>query len=138
MQWLMLQQEHPADFVIATGMQYSVRQFIIWAAQELGIELEFKGVQAEEVAIVTAITGDKAPALQIGDIIIQVDPRYFRPTEVDTLLGDPTKAKEILGWSPEITVQDMCTEMIAYDLAIARQHKLLKTHGYAVSIDTEH
>lgn len=130
MQWMMLQQDKPEDFVIATGVQYSVRQFIIWSAAELGLTLEFTGEGAEEVAKVIAIEGDKAPAVKIGDVIMRVDPRYFRPSEVETLLGDPTKAKEKLGWVPEITVQQMCAEMAAHDLDDARRHALLKKHGY--------
>ena len=132
MQWMMLQQEYPEDFVIATGVQYSVRQFIEWSAQELGITLRFDGEGVDEQGIVAAITGDKAPSLKLGDIIVKVDPRYFRPTEVETLLGDPSKAKQKLGWEPEITVQEMCQEMVAHDLAQAQQHSLLKQHGYSV------
>ncbi len=130
MQWMMLQQEEPEDYVIATGFQYSVRQFIIWSAKELGISLEFKGEGKEECAVVSNIDGDKAPALNIGDIIVKIDPRYFRPAEVESLLGDPSKAKEILGWKPKITVQEMCAEMINADLNAAKQTALLKKHGY--------
>ena len=137
MQWLMLQQDAPEDFVIATGVQYSVRQFIQWSAEELGITLRFEGKGVDERAIVASITGDNAPALNVGDVIVSIDPRYFRPTEVETLLGDPTKAKEKLGWVPEITVQEMCREMVAADLAQARQHALLKQHGYAINISAE-
>ncbi len=137
MQWLMLQQDVPEDFVIATGVQYSVRQFIQWSAEELGITLSFEGEGVNERAIVASITGDNAPALNVGDVIVSIDPRYFRPTEVETLLGDPTKAKEKLGWVPEITVQEMCREMVAADLAQARQHALLKQHGYTVSVSVE-
>jgi|GEM_PF-52454 len=116
MQWMMLQQDKPEDFVIATGVQYSVRQFIEWSALELGITLEFTGTGVDEKGIVTKVEGDKAPAVQVGDVLIAVDPRYFRPAEVETLLGDPTKAKEVLGWTPEITVQEMFAEMVAEDL----------------------
>lgn len=137
MQWMMLQQDKPEDFVIATGVQYSVRQFIQWSASELGISLRFEGCGVDEYAIVDAIVGDKAPALKVGDIVVRVDPRYFRPTEVETLLGDPSKAKEKLGWIPEITVQEMCKEMVLYDLEQARQHALLKQHGYDVSHSIE-
>ena len=137
MQWLMLQQDAPEDFVIATGVQYSVRQFIQWSAEELGITLRFEGEGVDERAIVASIAGDNAPALNVGDVIVSIDPRYFRPTEVETLLGDPTKAKEKLGWVPEITVQEMCREMVAADLAQARQHALLKQHGYTVSVSVE-
>ncbi len=137
MQWLMLQQEQAEDFVIATGVQYSVRQFVQWSAQELGIELAFHGKGAEEYAEVVAIKGDKAPALKPGDIIVRVDPRYFRPTEVETLLGDPTKAKDKLGWIPEISVQTMCTEMVSEDLTVARRHAFLKQHGYPLPVSLE-
>ena len=137
MQWMMLQQDHPEDFVIATGVQYSVRQFIIWSAAELGITLEFSGAGVDEVAKVSAIEGDKAPALKVGDVVMRVDTRYFRPAEVETLLGDPTKAKEKLGWVPEITVQQMCAEMAAHDLDEARRHALLKKHGYATTTPKE-
>lgn len=137
MQWLMLQQDSPEDFVIATGVQYSVRQFIQWSAEELGITLRFEGKGGDERAIVASIAGDNAPALNVGDVIVSIDPRYFRPTEVETLLGDPNKAKEKLGWVPEITVQEMCREMVAADLAQARQHALLKQHGFAVNVSVE-
>ncbi len=137
MQWMMLQQDQPEDFVIATGVQYSVREFIAWSAAELGITLEFKGTGVDETAVVAAISGDKAPAVKVGDVIVRIDPRYFRPAEVETLLGDPTKAKEKLGWVPEITVQDMCAEMVAEDLKTARRHALLKTHGYDLPVSSE-
>jgi GDPmannose 4,6-dehydratase len=137
MQWMMLQQETPDDFVIATGVQYSVRQFIEWSATELGLTLKFEGQGVDETATVTSIIGNKAPALNVGDVIVRIDPRYFRPTEVETLLGDPTKAKEKLGWVPEITVQEMCAEMVASDLAQAKQHALLKKHGYSVNVSVE-
>lgn len=137
MQWMMLQQEQPEDFVIATGMQYSVRQFIQWSAQELGITLRFEGQSVDEVAIVEKIEGDKTPALRVGQTIVRIDSRYFRPTEVETLLGDPTKAKIKLNWSPEITVQQMCKEMINADLDEAKRHALLKEKGYSVFVSLE-
>lgn len=137
MQWMMLQQDEPEDFVIATGVQYSVREFIKWSAAELGITLRFEGSGVDEVAIVAAITGDNAPALKAGDTIVKVDPRYFRPAEVETLLGDPTKAKEKLGWTPEITVQEMCAEMVAEDLTVAKRHALLKLHGHDIPVSQE-
>jgi len=137
MQWMMLQQEQPEDFVIATGVQYSVRQFIQWSAAELGITLEFEGHGIDERGIVTSITGDKTTALKVGDVIIKIDPRYFRPTEVETLLGDPTKAKAKLGWVPEITVQEMCHEMVASDLEEAKKHALLKQHGLSITMSAE-
>jgi GDPmannose 4,6-dehydratase len=123
--------------VIATGVQYSVRQFIEWSATELGLTLKFEGQGVDETAIIISIIGDKAPALKVGDVIVRIDPRYFRPTEVETLLGDPTKAKEKLGWVPEITAQEMCAEMVASDLQQAQQHALLKKHGYSVNVSAE-
>lgn len=137
MQWMMLQQEQPEDFVIATGVQYSVRQFIEWSAAELGITLRFEGQGVQECAVVDAITGDKAPALKVGDVLVRVDPRYFRPAEVETLLGDPSKAKQKLGWVPEITVQEMCAEMVAEDLKVAQRHAFLKIHGHEVPMSRE-
>lgn len=137
MQWMMLQQEQPEDFVIATGVQYSVRQFIEWSAQELGVKLRFEGRGTGEVGVVVDVQGDKAPALKPGQVVVRIDPRYFRPTEVETLLGDPGKAKTKLGWVPEITVQEMCAEMVAADLDEARRHALLKKHGYSVNVSLE-
>jgi GDPmannose 4,6-dehydratase len=137
MQWMMLQQKLPEDFVIATGVQYSVRQFIQWSAEELGITLKFSGEGVNETATVAAIAGDNAPSLKVGDVIVKIDPRYFRPTEVETLLGDPSKAKAKLGWTPEITVQQMCAEMVDSDLQNAKRHALLKKNGYEVSVCIE-
>lgn len=137
MQWMMLQQDTPEDFVIATGKQISVREFVSLSAKELGVTLEFSGEGVDEIATVIAIEGDNARALSVGDVIVRVDPRYFRPAEVETLLGDPTKAKEKLGWEPEITVEEMCAEMVQHDLAKAKQHALLKSHGYDVSVSVE-
>ena len=137
MQWMMLQQEKPEDFVIATGKQISVREFVTLSAKELGITLEFNGEGVDETATVIAIEGDNAHALKVGDVIVKVDPRYFRPAEVETLLGDPSKAKEKLGWIPEITVEEMCAEMVQNDLAKAKQHAILKEHGYNVSVSVE-
>jgi GDPmannose 4,6-dehydratase len=137
MQWLMLQQDEPEDYVIATGLQYSVREFITWAAQELGIQLEFKGSGIDETAIVASITGDKAPALSVGDVIMKIDPRYFRPAEVETLLGDPSKAKKNLGWVPEITAQEMCAEMVLSDHKSAQRIALLKQHGLELPVSVE-
>ncbi len=137
MQWMMLQQEQPEDFVIATGVQYSVRDFIDWSAKELGITLRFEGEGVDEVAKVERLEGDKAPGVQVGDVIVRVDPRYFRPAEVETLLGDPSYAKQRLGWVPEISVQEMCAEMVASDLDQARRHALLVSHGHHVSVSTE-
>lgn len=137
MQWMMLQQESAEDFVIATGKQISVREFVRMSAKEAGIELEFSGEGVNEIATVTAITGENAPAISIGDVIVRVDPRYFRPAEVETLLGDPAKAKAKLGWVPEITVEEMCAEMLANDLLQAKQHALLKANGFDVTISLE-
>jgi GDPmannose 4,6-dehydratase len=137
MQWMMLQQETPEDFVIATGLQYTVRQFIIWSAEHLGVTLRFEGVGVDEVGVVAEIVGDDTPSIKVGDVVVRIDSRYFRPAEVETLLGDPSKAKNTLGWVPEITVQEMCSEMVAEDLKIARRHALLKAHGHDVSVSVE-
>ncbi|MET3133355.1 GDPmannose 4,6-dehydratase [Oxalobacteraceae bacterium GrIS 1.11] len=137
MQWMMLQQDQPDDFVIATGVQYSVRQFIQFSAAELGLTLRFEGRGIDEIGIVEQVEGDKAPALKAGDVIMRVDPRYFRPTEVETLLGDPSKAKTLLGWEPEITLQQMCAEMVAFDLDHARRDTLLKRHGHSITVPSE-
>lgn len=137
MQWLMLQQDKPEDFVIATGFQYSVRQFIEWSANELGVKLEFTGHGVQEIATVVSIQGQQAPGLRVGDVIVKIDPRYFRPTEVDTLLGDPSKAQKKLGWSPEISVQQMCAEMVAEDLKQAKQLALLRLSGFNPSLSVE-
>lgn len=134
MQWLMLQQSRPSDFVIATGEQHSVREFIVWSAAALGLSLEFSGSGVDEIATVTAIEGDDAPALQVGDTVMRIDARYFRPAEVDSLLGDASRAKEELGWEPKITVREMCAEMVAEDLAAAKRHALLKVHGLSTPI----
>lgn len=137
MQWMMLQQDKPEDFVIATGIQYSVREFILKSAGQLGISLRFEGVGVDEQAIVAGLSGDAAPALKVGDVIVRVDPHYFRPTEVETLLGDPEKAKEQLGWVPEINLDEMINEMVSFDLEQAKQHALLKDHGFAVHVGKE-
>ncbi|MBO27232.1 MAG: GDP-mannose 4,6-dehydratase [Rhodobacteraceae bacterium] len=130
MQWMMLQQDEPDDFVIATGVQYSVRQFIEWSAAELGITLRFEGEGVDEVGIVESISGDKAPALSPGAVVLRIDPKYFRPAEVETLLGSPAKAKEKLGWEPQITAREMCAEMVASDLKTAERTRLLVDHGF--------
>ncbi len=137
MQWMMLQQETADDFVIATGKQISVREFVTLSAREAGIELAFSGEAEKEIATVTQVDSAVAPAVKVGDVIVRVDTRYYRPAEVETLLGDPTKAKEKLGWVPEITVEEMCAEMVAHDLDIARRHSLLKSHGHHVSVSKE-
>ncbi|WJV61422.1 GDP-mannose 4,6-dehydratase [Pectobacteriaceae bacterium CE70] len=137
MQWLMLQQDKPQDFVIATGSQYSVRQFVELAARELGITLRFEGQGVDEKGIVAAVSGDDNVNVQVGDVIVAVDPRYFRPAEVETLLGDPTLAKEKLGWVPETTLQELVAEMVQNDLESAKKFRLLKSHGYDISISME-
>lgn len=137
MQWMMLQQDVAEDFVIATGKQYSVREFITWSAAHLGVTLRFEGSGVDEIAVVDAVTGDDAPAVKVGDVIMRVDARYFRPAEVATLLGDPTRAREKLGWVPQITAQEMCEEMVAADLVAAKRHALLKLHGLDVPVSLE-
>jgi GDPmannose 4,6-dehydratase len=134
---------HAKDYVrmhvahAPAGIQYTVRDFVRWSAAELGLNLRFEGEGLDEHAIVSAIEGDRAPALKVGDILVRVDPRYFRPTEVETLLGDPLKAKERLGWVPEITVQELCAEMVAEDLKIARRHAFLKANGHDTPLAVE-
>ena len=137
MQWMMLQQDAPKDYVIATGVQYSVRSFVEKSAAQLGISLRFEGQGVEENAVVSAIQGDMAPALKVGDVIVRVDPHYFRPTEVETLLGDPSLAKQDLSWIPQISLDEMVQEMVAHDLEHAKKHALLKHHGYAVPVSRE-
>jgi len=131
MQWMMLQQDYPEDFVIATGIQYSVRDFILWSAKELGLTLEFEGQGINELGVVRKIQGDKCPSLSVGDVIIKIDKRYFRPLEVQTLLGDPTKAEKILGWKPQVSAQEMCSEMVASDLQLAQKASLLLENGFS-------
>jgi GDPmannose 4,6-dehydratase len=137
MQWLMLQQDHPEDYVIATGEQHSVREFLEWTAAELGLVLRFEGSGVDERAVVEEVTGDRAPAVKPGDVVVRIDPRYFRPAEVDTLLGDPGKAARQLGWRPEVTARQMCAEMVAEDLKLARRHAFLKAHGHDVPLTVE-
>ena len=137
MQWMMLQQDYADDFVIATGKQISVRDFVRLSAKEAGIGLKFSGEGVDEIATVVSVNKEIAPHVNIGDVIIRVSPKFFRPAEVETLLGDPTKAKEQLGWTPEITVEEMCAEMVASDIQKAKQHVLLKSNGFDVSISME-
>jgi GDPmannose 4,6-dehydratase len=137
MQWLMMQQDKPEDYVIATGRQYSVRYFVELAARELGIEIAWQGEGVQERGVIASITGDKAPGVAIGQPIVAIDPQYFRPTEVETLLGDPGKARERLGWEPRTSFEAMVQEMVASDLDTARRHKLLASHGYNVAISLE-
>ena len=136
-QWLMLQQEQPADFVIATGVQHSVRQFVEMSAARLGITLAWEGAGVDQRGIVQQLEGDAAPALRAGQVVVRIDARYFRPTEVETLLGDPARAKQQLGWAPAITFAQMIDEMVSHDLAQAQQNRLLREHGYQVSISAE-
>jgi GDPmannose 4,6-dehydratase len=137
MQWMMLQQDQPEDFVIATGQQISVRAFIERSAVRLGISLRWEGLGVGEIGIVDRVSGFAGEALKTGDVIVRIDPRYFRPAEVQTLLGDPTKAKMKMGWTPEISIDELIAEMVESDLAQARQHALLKSHGYDVSVGSE-
>jgi len=137
MQWMMLQQEKPEDFVIATGVQYSVRQFIEMTALELGVVLRWEGEGVNEKGFVESISGDKTPHLSIGQNIVSIDPRYFRPAEVETLLGDPSYAKTKLGWVPQITLQELISEMVAFDLQQSQKHALLKNQGYNIAVSRE-
>jgi GDPmannose 4,6-dehydratase len=130
MQWMMLQQDSPDDFVIASGKQISVRDFVKLSAKYAGIDIEFSGDGLDEIATVVSIADGNESKLKTGDIIVRVDPKYFRPAEVETLLGDPTKAKEKLGWSPQISVEEMCMEMVEHDISKAKQTALLKHHGH--------
>ncbi len=138
MQCMMLQQDAPKDYVIATGVQYSVRQFLENAAQQLGITLRWEGAALQEVGIITAINSSQFyPSLSTGQTIVRIDPRYFRPAEVETLLGDPSKAKADLRWVPEITLDEMVAEMVSHDLDLAKRHALLKANGYNVDVSKE-
>lgn len=137
MQWLMLQQEYPDDFVIATGQQFSIRHFLEWTAAELGISLHFEGAGVHEHAIVAAVSGANAPAVKVGSIIARVDERYFRPTEVESLLGDPAKAQQKLGWVPQITAQQMCKEMVASDLINAKRNSLIRAQDFEKKLTSE-
>ncbi len=137
MQWMMLQQEKPEDFVIATGHQISVRSFIEKSAARLGLALEWSGTGVDEIGRIAAIAPGIETPLKTGDVIVRIDARYFRPAEVETLLGDPSKAKAKLGWIPEITVEQMIEEMVDCDLIEARKHELLKSHGYDIAVSTE-
>jgi len=134
MQWMMLQQENPIDYVIATGTQYSVRDFIKWSTSNVGIEIAFSGTGEQEVGKIAAINNNELSSLNIGDIIIRVDPKYYRPAEVETLLGDSSKAKKDLGWIPEISAKEMCSEMMKEDLKVAKRNALLKSQGHEISI----
>lgn len=137
MQWLMLQQDSPEDYVISTGIQVSVREFILRAARHLGLILDFEGVGSDEVGVVTAIEGDQAPGVEVGDVVVRVDPRYFRPTEVETLLGDSSYARDRLGWQPAITLDEMIAEMVEHDYEHAKRNALLRKHGFNVNLERE-
>ena len=137
MQWLMLQQSHAEDFVIATGRQYSVRHFVEIAARELGMEIAWHGSGVNERGVVASVQGENCDGARIGQTIVSIDPKYFRPTEVETLLGDATKAREQLGWTPQTGFESMVQEMVAHDLDTARRNKLLKSHGYHVALSQE-
>jgi len=137
MQWMMLQQAKPKDYVIATGKQYSVRTFIIWAANALGIDLQFKGSGIDEAGVVIGISGDFPLRITVGKEIIRINPRYFRPTEVETLLGDASKAKKELGWVSEISAKDMCVEMVEEDYKAARRQALLKENNLEIPFPIE-
>ena len=137
MQWLMMQQDKPDDFVIATGIQVSVREFVIRSAKALGLTLEFSGKGEKEVGVVVRNDGSDTASIKVGDTIVKVDSFYFRPTEVETLLGDPSKAKKLLGWEPEINLDELIDEMILNDLDEAKQNVLLKNHGFGVNLEKE-
>ena len=130
MQWLMLQQQEAKDFVIATGKQYSVRDFITFSSDAIGIKIRFEGTGINEIGIVEEVKNKELVGVKKGDVIVRVDEKYFRPAEVETLLGDPSLAKEKLGWAPKITVKEMCKEMIEYDLNEAKKNALLKNEGF--------
>ena len=133
----MLQRDTPTDYVIATGNQHSVRDFIIWTANALGIEIDFKGEGVDEVGIVAGVKGDLSPAVKIGQTIVRIDERYFRPSEVETLLGDASKAKDELGWLPKISAHEMCIEMVEDDYKSAQRHVLLKQNNLSVPVSIE-
>lgn len=137
MQWMMLQQDQADDYVIATGEQHSARDFILWTAEELGLRLRFDGHGKAELAVLEAVTSDAAPAVKAGQVVMRIDPRYLRPAEVNTLLGDPSKAKARLGWTPTITARQMCAEMVATDLDQARRLRLLRDNGFYTPISRE-
>ena len=133
MQWLMLQQEVAEDFVIATGVQHSVREFVQRAAAELGVSVAFEGEGEQEIGVVTAVVptkGEQRAKCKPGDVIVRVDPRYFRPTEVETLLGDPAKAKAKLGWVPTTTFEELVREMVEADYTSAKRDSLVKLAGF--------
>jgi GDPmannose 4,6-dehydratase len=129
MQWLMLQQDQAEDFVIATGLQYSVRQFVERSAAELGITIEFRGSGEAETGVVASVSGKRAKC-KPGDVIVRVDPRYYRPTEVETLLGDPSKAKAKLGWTPTTSFEELVREMVESDYNEAKRDTMVKLAGF--------
>ncbi|MBH15876.1 MAG: GDP-mannose 4,6-dehydratase [Gemmatimonadetes bacterium] len=137
MQWMMLQQEKPDDYVIASGQHRSVRDFVLLAAQQLGIVLEFRGEGLEEFGIVKEVLEGYEAEVSSGDVIVRVDDRYFRPTEVESLLGDPSKARDVLGWEPLISLEELCSEMVEADLNEAVKNKILLSHGHDVNQSAE-
>jgi len=137
MQWLMLQQEEPKDFVIATGMQVSVREFVNKTAERLNIEIEWSGKDEIEVGTVRSVGGKTADHVKVGDVIVRVDSRYYRPAEVETLLGDSTQAREQLGWIPSVTLEEIIEEMVDYDLDQARRVRILRNRGFDITLDQE-
>lgn len=137
MQWLMLQQEEPKDFVIATGMQVSVREFVNKTAERLNIEIEWSGKDEIEVGTVRSVGGKTADHVKAGDVIVRVDSRYYRPAEVETLLGDSTQAREQLGWIPSVTLEEIIEEMVDYDLDQARRVRILRNRGFDITLDQE-
>ncbi len=137
MQWLMLQQDAPQDFVISTGVQISVREFAIRCAKQIGITLRFDGEAEDEIGVVEVLEGNNAPAVKVGDVIIKVDKSLYRPAEVESLLGNSTKARHYLGWAPEITLDQMIDEMVANDLECAKKQVLLFKNGYAITFGKE-
>ena len=137
MQWLMLQQPEPDDYVIATGQQVSVREFVKMSAKFLGMEIEFSGNGDQEIGKIKKFTNQKPEHLEIGQIIIRVDTKYYRPAEVETLLGNPEKARKKLGWEAKISLQELCKEMIESDVLEAKKNKILRDSGHSVSISDE-
>lgn len=132
MQWLMLQQDAPDDYVIATGRQHSVREFIENAAKVLGVTVEWQGEAEQEICVVVDVSNPAVTGMKTGDVIVRVDPRYYRPTEVETLLGDPSKAKRVLGWEPKITFEKLVEEMVTEDLRLAQRDALIEQNGYQI------
>tara|TARA_R110002167_G_scaffold179835_2_gene379875 strand:- start:196648 stop:197766 length:1119 start_codon:yes stop_codon:yes gene_type:complete len=135
--WLMLQQDKPDDYVIATGKQYSVRQFVELAVNELGISIDWQGSGVNETGVVSKVSGAALEHLKVGDVIVRVDTKYFRPAEVDALLGDASKAKKLLDWQPKINFHQLVVEMVNNDLLVAKKNAFLKSHGYEVNLSNK-